>query len=58
MMMMMMIIEIIIGDTVGSFLCIYLKCMHEVKRLVSTGLRDIHNWKKEKRIIYSVHVNV
>ena len=22
--------------------------MHEVKRLVSTGLRDIHNWKKEE----------
>ena len=32
------------GDTMGSFLCIYLKCMHEVQWLTSTSLLDIHDW--------------
>ena len=50
MIMMMMIIKIIIGGHRG-LICIYLKCMHEVKLLVSSSLRDIHNWNKEKRII-------
>ena len=41
----------IAGDSRGylalnSLLCIYLKRMHEVQRLISTGLRDIHNWIK------------
>ena len=27
--------------------------MHEVQRLISTGLRDIHNWIKYERIIYA-----
>ncbi len=34
------------GDTLGSSLCIYLKRMHEVQRLTSTALRDIHDWIK------------
>ena len=25
--------------------------MHEVQRLIQTGLRDIHNWIKDERII-------
>ena len=32
------------GDTLGSFLCIYLKCMLEVQWLTSTSLLDIHDW--------------
>ena len=27
--------------------------MHEVQRLISTGLRDIHNWITYERIIYA-----
>ena len=27
------------------------KRMHEVQRLISTGLRDIHNWIRDERII-------
>ena len=46
------------GDTLGSLLCIYLKRMHEVQRLISTGLRDIHNWIKDEPIILSVHAHV
>ena len=38
-------------DTLGSLLCIYLKRMHEVSRLILTGWRDIHNWIKDERII-------
>ena len=34
------------GDTWGSFLCIYLKCMHEMQWLTSTSLLDIHDWVK------------
>ena len=30
--------------------------MHEVQRLISTGLRDVHNWIKDERMILSVHV--
>ena len=29
--------------------------MHEVQRLISTGLRDVHNWIKDERMILSVH---
>lgn len=36
----------IVGDTLGSLLCIYLKGMHEVQRLISTSLLDIYNWIK------------
>ena len=36
----------------GSLLYIYLRRMHEVQRLISTGLRDIHNWIKDEGIIY------
>ena len=32
--------------------------MHEVQRLISTGLRDIHNWITDERIILSVYVHV
>lgn len=39
------------GDTLNSLLCIYLKHLHEVQRLTPTGLRDIHNWIKDERII-------
>ena len=39
------------GNTLGALLCIHLKRMHEVKRLISTGLRDLHNWIKDERII-------
>ena len=39
------------GDTLGSLFCIYLKRVHEVEGLISTGLRDIHNWIKDERII-------
>ena len=28
-----------------------LKRMHEVQLLMSTGLRDIHNWIRDERII-------
>ena len=45
-------------DILGLLLCIYLKSIHEVQRLISTGLRDIHNRIKDERIIYSVHVHV
>ena len=31
------------GDTLGSSLCIYLKRMHEVQRLSSTSVRNIHD---------------
>ena len=34
------------GGTLGLCLCIYLKRMYEVQRLISTGLQDIHNWIK------------
>ena len=30
------------GDTLGSSFCIYLKRMHEVQRLTSTSVRNIH----------------
>ena len=30
--------------------------MHEVERLISTVLRDVHNWIKDERMILSVHV--
>ena len=40
------------GDTLGSFLYIYFKRIHEVQRLIATGLRDIHNWLRDERIIY------
>ena len=40
------------GNTLGSLLCIYLKRMHAVQRLISTGFRDIHNWIKDERIIF------
>ena len=30
--------------------------MHEVERLISTGLRDVHNWIKDERMILTVHV--
>lgn len=36
----------IVGDTLGSLLCIYVKGMHEVQRLISTSLLDIYNWIK------------
>ena len=39
------------GDTLSSLLCIKLKRMQEVQRLISTGLRDIHNWIKDEHII-------
>ena len=39
------------GDTLGVLLCIYLKRMYEVQRLISTGLRNIHNMTKHKRVI-------
>ena len=45
-------------DILGLLLCIYLKSIHEVQRLISTGLRDIHNQIKDERIILSVHVHV
>ena len=32
--------------------------MNEVQRLISTGLRDIHNWIKDEHIIQSVYENV
>ena len=32
--------------------------MHEVQRLTSTILRDIHEWIKYGRLILSVHVQV
>ena len=32
--------------------------MHEVQRLISTGLRDIHNWITDERVILSVYVHV
>ena len=32
--------------------------MYEVQRLISTGLRDIHNWRTDERIILSVYVHV
>ena len=32
--------------------------MHEVQRLISTGLRDIHNWITDERIVLSVYVHV
>ena len=44
MIMMMMIIKIIIGGHLGLILMHLFKVYkHEVKRLISTGLRDIHN---------------
>ena len=36
----------------------YLKRMHEVQRLISTVLQDIHNWTTDARIILSVYVHV
>ena len=36
----------------------HLKRMHEVQRMISTGLRDIHNWITDERIIQSVYVHV
>ena len=45
-------------DILGLLLCIYLKSINEAQRLMSTGLRDIHNRIKDERIIYSVHVHV
>ena len=51
MIMMMMIIKIIIGGHRRLIFMHLLKVYAKVKRLVSTGLRDIHNWKKENRII-------
>ena len=36
----------------------HLKRMHEVQRLISTVLRDIHNWRTDERIILSVYVHV
>ena len=42
----------------GDTLSINLKRMHEVQRLISTGLRDIHTWVKDECIIYSVQVQV
>ena len=39
------------GDTLGSLLCIKLKRMQEVQRLISIGLRDIHNWIKDEHLI-------
>ena len=41
----------VLGDTLGSLLCICLKRMHEVQRLISTGSRDIHNLTKEEQVI-------
>ena len=32
--------------------------MHEVQRLTSTILRDIHEWIKYRRLIESAHVPV
>ena len=32
--------------------------MYEVQRLISTGLRDIHNWVKDEHIIQSVYEHV
>ena len=46
-----MVIAIVSGDTLGSLLCIYLKRMHEVQRLTSTSLRDIHDRIKYGRVL-------
>ena len=46
------------GDTLGWLLCIYLKRMHEVLRLTSTSLRDIHDRIKYGRVLWSVHVHL
>ena len=46
-----MVIAIVSEDTLGSLLCIYLKGMHEVQRLTSTSLRDIHDRIKYGRVL-------
>ena len=38
-------------DTFGSLSCKNLRRMHEVQRLISRGLRDMHNWIHDARII-------
>ena len=32
--------------------------MHEVQWLISTGLRDVHNWIKDERMVLIVQVHV
>ena len=39
------------GYTLGSLLCIFLKGMHEIQRLISTDLRNIYNWIKDEGIL-------
>ena len=38
----------------GSLLCIYLKCMHKVQRLISIGLQDSQTWKKDECITFKL----
>ena len=38
-------------DTSGSLSSKNVRGMHEVQRLISTGLRDMHNWIHDERII-------
>ena len=38
-------------DTFGSLSCKNLRRMHEVQRLISTGLRDMHERIHDERII-------
>ena len=42
---------LVVGDILGSLLCIKLKRMQDVQRLISTGSLDIHNWIKDERLI-------